>query len=102
MDLFTGLVTGCEQFCKGNVSSGNPGMNGTVKRNLVTGLVPSRNQHGGNMVKKIVSGGQTGADRAGVDVAIECGVEYGRWLPKGRMAEDGTASVWYKAMQEKL
>jgi hypothetical protein len=39
---------------------------------------------------RIVSGGQTGVDRAALDVALECGVETGGWCPEGRMAEDGT------------
>lgn len=39
---------------------------------------------------KIISGGQTGADRAALDVAIELGMEYGGVIPKGRLAEDGT------------
>jgi hypothetical protein len=38
---------------------------------------------------KIVSGGQTGADRAGLDWAIKNGIEHGGWCPKGRRAEDG-------------
>lgn len=38
---------------------------------------------------KIISGGQTGADRAALDVAIELGIEYGGSIPKGRLAEDG-------------
>lgn len=38
---------------------------------------------------KIVSGGQTGADRAALDAAIACGVPHGGWCPKGRRAEDG-------------
>ena len=37
---------------------------------------------------KIVSGGQTGVDRAALDVAIELGLEYGGWCPKGGWAED--------------
>ena len=37
---------------------------------------------------KIISGGQTGADIAGVDAAISCQVPYGGWLPKGRKTED--------------
>ena len=41
------------------------------------------------MIQKIISGAQTGADRAGIDAAIEIGVEYGGWLPKGRKTEDG-------------
>lgn len=52
------------------------------------------------MIQKIISGGQTGADRAGVDAAIECGVEYGGWLPKGRKAEDGVVPARYKSMVE--
>jgi hypothetical protein len=37
---------------------------------------------------KIVSGGQTGVDRAALDVAIETGAAYGGWCPKGGWAED--------------
>jgi len=37
---------------------------------------------------KIVSGGQTGVDRAALDAAIEMGVAYGGWCPKGGWAED--------------
>jgi len=38
---------------------------------------------------KIISGGQTGVDRAALDAALEIGVEIGGWCPKGRLAEDG-------------
>lgn len=38
---------------------------------------------------KIISGGQTGADRAALDVAIELGIDYGGSIPKDRLAEDG-------------
>jgi hypothetical protein len=38
---------------------------------------------------KIISGGQTGVDRAAWDVAIELGLDWGGWVPKGRKAEDG-------------
>lgn len=41
------------------------------------------------MIERIVSGGQTGADRAGLDAAIACGIPHGGWCPKGRKAEDG-------------
>src|SRR5207244_8064617 len=36
-----------------------------------------------------VSGGQTGVDRAALDVALELGISSGGWCPKGRRAEDG-------------
>lgn len=38
---------------------------------------------------KIVSGGQTGVDRAALDVALELGLACGGWCPRGRCAEDG-------------
>lgn len=38
---------------------------------------------------KIVSGGQTGVDRAALDVAIDRGLPCGGWVPRGRRAEDG-------------
>jgi hypothetical protein len=44
---------------------------------------------------KIISGGQTGADRAGLDVAIARGLPHGGWCPKGRKAEDGPLPVRY-------
>jgi hypothetical protein len=39
---------------------------------------------------KIISGGQTGVDRAALDVAIERGMDWGGWCPKGGWAEDLT------------
>ncbi len=48
------------------------------------------------MLKKIISGGQTGADRAALDAAIELGIPHGGWLPKGRLAEDGPISDKYQ------
>ena len=41
------------------------------------------------LVEKVVSGGQTGADRAALEWAIENGVPHGGWCPRGRLAEDG-------------
>jgi len=40
-------------------------------------------------VKKIVSGGQTGVDRAALDFALESKIPCGGWCPRGRLAEDG-------------
>lgn len=47
------------------------------------------------MIGKIISGGQTGADQAALDAAIEEGVPYGGWLPKGRITENGTLPERY-------
>ena len=49
---------------------------------------------------KIVSGGQTGVDRAGLEAAIALGLPYGGWVPKGRLAEDGVVPLKYAGMQE--
>ena len=40
-------------------------------------------------IRKIVSGGQTGVDRASLDAALAAGVPCGGWCPRGRRAEDG-------------
>jgi hypothetical protein len=40
-------------------------------------------------IAKIVSGGQTGVDRAALDFARERGIAHGGWCPRGRWAEDG-------------
>ncbi|WP_168566103.1 putative molybdenum carrier protein [Crateriforma spongiae] len=45
--------------------------------------------------RRIVSGGQTGVDRAGLDVAIDLGLEHGGWCPAGRLAEDGRVPSRY-------
>lgn len=47
------------------------------------------------VVKKIISGGQTGVDRAALDVAILLGIPHGGWCPQGRLAEDGTIPLHY-------
>jgi hypothetical protein len=44
---------------------------------------------------KIISGGQTGADRAALDWALRRGLPHGGWCPKGRRAEDGTIPAQY-------
>lgn len=47
------------------------------------------------MIRKVVSGGQTGADRAALDVALKLGVPSGGWCPHGRLAEDGPLASIY-------
>jgi hypothetical protein len=47
------------------------------------------------MLKRIISGGQTGADRGGLDAAIALGIPHGGWCPRGRRAEDGTIPLTY-------
>jgi hypothetical protein len=47
-------------------------------------------------VERIVSGGQTGADRAALDFAIAHGIPHGGWCPRGRLAEDGALERCYE------
>ncbi len=47
------------------------------------------------MIRKIVSGGQTGADRAALDWALDAGIECGGWCPAERLAEDGSIALKY-------
>jgi hypothetical protein len=42
-----------------------------------------------DFLEKIISGGQTGVDRAALDAAMELGIPCGGWCPQGRRAEDG-------------
>lgn len=51
-------------------------------------------------IQKIISGGQTGVDRAALDFALEKGIEIGGWIPKGRRAEDGCISAKYRNLVE--
>lgn len=47
------------------------------------------------LIERIVSGGQSGADRAALDWAIANNVPHGGWCPRGRRAEDGRISGCY-------
>ncbi|MBF0288860.1 MAG: putative molybdenum carrier protein [SAR324 cluster bacterium] len=47
------------------------------------------------MIHKIVSGGQTGVDRAALNVALELNIPCGGWCPRGRIAEDGRIAEHY-------
>ncbi len=51
-------------------------------------------------INKIVSGGQTGVDRAAFDFALENEIEIGGFVPKNRRAEDGRISEKYKNLVE--
>ena len=51
------------------------------------------------MIKKIISGGQTGVDRAALDVAIKLDIPHGGWIPKGRKAEDGPIPEIYQLQE---
>ena len=41
------------------------------------------------IIEKVISGGQTGADRSGLEAALRLGIPIGGWCPRGRRAEDG-------------
>jgi hypothetical protein len=51
------------------------------------------------MLRKVVSGGQTGVDRAGLDAAVNAGFPIGGYCPKGRLAEDGTIPEKYPMIE---
>lgn len=47
------------------------------------------------VVARVITGGQTGVDRAALDIAIELGIPCGGWCPRGRRAEDGRIPPHY-------
>jgi len=48
------------------------------------------------MLEKIVSGGQTGADRAALDFALKFNIDHGGWVPRGRRTEAGPLPLRYE------
>jgi hypothetical protein len=46
-------------------------------------------------LRRVVSGGQTGVDRAALDAARDAGLAVGGWCPRGRRAEDGRIPAGY-------
>jgi hypothetical protein len=48
------------------------------------------------MIHKIISGGQTGADQAALDVAVKYNISYGGWIPMGRRTEAGPLPSRYR------
>jgi hypothetical protein len=75
-------------------------------RELIEGLhrkrsaAPSPVREGmDGLPKKVVSGGQTGVDRAALDAALRLGIDIGGWCPRGRRAEDGPISERYPLLE---
>lgn len=50
-------------------------------------------------IERVVSGGQTGVDRAALDAAAELSVAAGGWCPAGRLAEDGAIPERYRLVE---
>ena len=48
------------------------------------------------MIRKIISGGQTEADQAALDIAIKLRISHGGYIPKGRTTETGTLPERFK------
>lgn len=49
--------------------------------------------------QRIISGGQTGVDRAALEVALALGIEHGGWCPRGRLSEDGSIPSRYELVE---
>jgi hypothetical protein len=50
-------------------------------------------------IRRVVSGGQSGVDRAALDAAREAGFPTGGWCPRGRLAEDGPIPDQYPLLE---
>lgn len=57
--------------------------------------VSARNRNKFSQLTRVVSGGQTGVDRAALDAASAAGMEIGGWCPRDRRAEDGIVPSRY-------
>jgi hypothetical protein len=60
-----------------------------LNQNPIFEMASSKPDRKTMMLKKIVSGGQTNADRAVLDTAIKLGIDHGGWIPKGRTTKTG-------------
>jgi hypothetical protein len=58
-------------------------------------LIDALHARRGQRVARLVSGGQTGVDRAALDAALAAGIPVGGWCPRGRLAEDGVIPDHY-------
>jgi hypothetical protein len=67
-------------------------------RELIAAL-HARRRH---RIERVVSGGQTGVDRAALDVALDLGMPVGGWCPRGRLAEDGVIPARYPLRETPL
>ena len=52
-----------------------------------------------NTLTRLISGGQTGVDRAALDFARLMGLDHGGWCPKGRLAADGPLPAVYRLQE---
>jgi Circularly permutated YpsA SLOG family len=52
-------------------------------------------------LRKIVSGGQTGADQGALSACVQLGFPYGGWVPKGRRTEKGKVPDRYRMRQHR-
>lgn len=51
------------------------------------------------MISKIISGAQSGVDRAALEFALKFNIPHGGWIPKGRLAEDGPLPEKYQLQE---
>ena len=53
------------------------------------------------ILNRVISGGQTGVDRAALDTALDAGIPIGGYCPKGRLSEEGTIPAKYPLVEAK-
>jgi len=78
-------------------------MPASVGRNILQGGAGSSNTNDiddAMLVKQVVSGAQTGVDRAALDVALKLGLPCGGWVPRGRIDERGRIPDRYPNLKE--